>query len=99
MRDRFLAAWRAACHAFWPLLIVFLADRGIHVSEHWSSVGELALIGAGAGLWAFGVHWLQTRPGPAWWARTARTIGRVLVLGSIAIPTYTTTPPPPPGAP
>lgn len=95
MRDRFLAAWRTACHALWVWLILWLAGRGIHVPAHWSSVGELALIGLGTGLWAAGVHWLQTRTGTAWWAGLARAVGRFLVLGNVALPSY----PPPAGPP
>lgn len=94
MRDRFLAAWRTAAQALFALLVAWAANRGLHVDRQWTAPLELAAIGAGAGVWAYGTHWLQSRTGKAWWARAARGLGRVLVLGAGSVPVY-----PPAGSP
>jgi hypothetical protein len=78
MRDRFLLA--------------VLLRRGITIPEEWSAPVLAALIGLGAGVWAAGTHWLQTRAGKGWWPRLARFVGRVLVLGPAALPQYTDPP-------
>lgn len=88
MRDRFLAAWRTAVQAFLPLLIAVLANHGIRIPATAAGWAQTALIGAGAGVWAWGTHWLQTRTGNTPWARAARFAGRVLMLGGKALPTY-----------
>jgi hypothetical protein len=95
MRDRFLAAWRTAAQTAIPLLLTVLLHRGIHVPDQLSGWLETALIGAGTGVWAAMTHWLQSRTGPHWWDTLARGVGRVLVLGAKALPTYAT----PPGTP
>ena len=92
MRDRFLILWRTAAQAGFALLLVWLVKRGITIPDDWSGPVELALIGAGAGVWAAGTHWLQTRTGNAWYAKLARGVGRVLVLGAGALPQYTDPP-------
>lgn len=91
MRDRFLAAWRTAAQAVFALLLAWLANRGLHIDPHWSGLAEIALIGAGAGVWAGVTHWLQSQTGPAWWAVAARTVARILLLGATNPPTYTPT--------
>ena len=88
MRDRFLVAWRTAAQAGFALLLAWLVGRGIHIPQAWSAWAELALIAAGAGVWAAGVHWLQSQTGDAWWAKAARLIGRIAVLGPTALPQY-----------
>lgn len=95
MHDRFIAAWRTAAQALFALLIAWLTNRGLHIDEHWTSIVELAVIGAGAGVWAMLVHTLQSQAGDQWYKRLARAAGRVLVLGATAVPSYA--PPPPPG--
>lgn len=89
MRDRFLALWRTAAQAFFALLLGWLANRGLHIDDRFSSAVELAVIGAGAGVWAFVTHWLQSLTGNAWYAKLGRFVGRVLVLGAGALPSYT----------
>lgn len=90
MRDRFLALWRTAAQAGFSLTLAYLVGHGIHINAHWSSVVEVAVIAGGAGVWAYGTHWLQTRTGNRWWAKLARGAGRVLVLGAAALPSYAT---------
>jgi hypothetical protein len=89
VRDRFLAAWRTAAQAGFALALAWLVGRGIDIPPSWSGPVELALIAAGAGVWAAGTHWLQTRTGNTWWAKAARFVGRVAVLGVGALPQYT----------
>ncbi len=88
MRDRFLAAWRTAAQALFALVVAWLAGRGIHVSGQFGGLVEVVVMAAGAGLWAAAVHWLQSQTGSQWWARPARFVGRVLVLGAAALPSY-----------
>jgi hypothetical protein len=89
MRDRFLVLWRTGAQVFFALLLAWLIKRGITIPDSLSGPAEIALIGAGAGAWAAGTHWLQTRTGDRWWAKLARAAGRVLVLGAGALPQYT----------
>lgn len=91
MRDRFLAAWRTAAQALFALLLAWLVGRGIHVPDDLSGPLELAVIAAGAGVWAALTHWLQSRTGPAWYDRVARAVARVLLLGAGTAPQYTAT--------
>lgn len=88
MRDRFLAAWRTAVQVTLPLLIAVLANHGIKVPDSLAGAAQTAAIGAGAFVWAWGTHWLQTRTGASRWARLARFAGRVLMLGAKALPKY-----------
>jgi hypothetical protein len=92
MRDRFLAAWRTAAQAAIPLLLAVLINHGIHAPDQLAGWAETALMGAGTGVWAAGTHWLQTRTGTHWWDALARGVGRVLVLGSTVLPTYSIPP-------
>jgi hypothetical protein len=92
MRDRFLLAWRTGAQLLFALLLAWLVGRGITIPQEWSAPVELAAIAAGAGVWAAGTHWLQTRTGNSWWPRLARFVGRVLVLGPAALPQYTDPP-------
>jgi hypothetical protein len=89
MRDRFLALWRTGAQALFVLVLATLVNHGIHIPPAWSGVAEAALIAAGAGVWAAVTHWLQSQTGTQWWAVAARVLGRVLVLGAGALPTYT----------
>jgi hypothetical protein len=89
MRDRFLALWRTGAQAGFALLLTVLVNHGIHIPDAYSGYVQVALIGAGAGVWAVGTHWLQSRTGNQWYNRLARFAGRVLVLGAGALPTYT----------
>lgn len=98
MRDRFLALWRTAAQAGLAMLLLVLANHGVHVPDTVQGWILAALIGFGAGLWAYGTHWLQSRQGNDWRARACRVIGRILVLGAGALPTYDTPAAPPVGA-
>ena len=100
MRDRFLAAWRTGAQVAIPLLLAVLAHNGLRVPDTAAGWTATALIGLGAGVWAAGTHWLQTRTGSNSWARVARAVGRVLVLGAAALPHYAApaAPKSPPGA-
>jgi hypothetical protein len=88
MRDRFLALWRTAAQAIFALLLAWLIGHGIHIPPSVEGPAELVVIGLGAGVWAYGTHWLQSRTGGDWRARFLRGLGRVLVLGAGALPTY-----------
>jgi hypothetical protein len=88
MRDRFLVAWRTGAQVLFALLLAWLVGKGINIPESLSGPAELAVIAIGAGVWAALVHWLQSREGDGWAARLARAVGRVLVLGPGALPTY-----------
>lgn len=88
MRDRFLALWRTTAQALLPLLLAVLANHGVHVPDTLAGWALAAAIGLGAGVWAFGTHWLQSRTGNNPGARLARFVGRVLVLGAGALPSY-----------
>jgi hypothetical protein len=92
VRDRFLLAWRTGAQLLFALLLAWLVGRGIDIPASWSGPVELAVIAAGAGVWAAGTHWLQTRTGNSWYHRLARFVGRVLVLGPAALPQYTDPP-------
>jgi hypothetical protein len=91
MRDRFLALWRTAAQAIFALTLAWLANRGLHIDPHYSGMVEIAVIGVGAGVWAYGTHWLQSRTGNDWRPRACRSIGRILVLGAAALPSYPAT--------
>jgi hypothetical protein len=99
MRDRFIALWRTAAQALFALLLAWAANHGLHIDPHYSGLVEIAVIGAGAGVWAALTHWLQSAQGTTWWARAARLVGRVLVLGAAAVPSYTLPASPPAVAP
>ncbi len=88
MRDRFLAAWRTGVQTFLPLLIAVLANHGVKVPDTLTGWAQTGLIAAGAFIWSWTTHWLQTRTGASLWARAARLAGRVLMLGGKALPTY-----------
>lgn len=88
MRDRFIAAWRTAAQVLIPLLIGVLANRGIHIPDQLSGWLQVAAIAAAAGVWAFTIHWLQSRTGTGPLARAARWLGQILVLGVGTAPTY-----------
>lgn len=94
MKDRFLALWRTGAQAGFALLLAVLVKHGIHIPSSYAGYVEVAVIGAGAGVWAFGTHWLQSRTGNQWYNQVARSVGRVLVLGAGSLPSYT-----PPAAP
>lgn len=85
MRDRFLAAWRTAVQAAFALLIAWLAGNGIHVPASISGLFETAALAAGAGVFAWLTHWIQSLPSGSWWLRGLKWL---LGLGSTAAPTY-----------
>jgi hypothetical protein len=91
VRDRFLAAWRTGALILIPALMALLASHGIRIPDTLVGWATVAAIAAGTAVWTALVHWLQTRTGTGPAARAARFLGRLLVLGVIALPTYTRT--------
>jgi uncharacterized membrane protein YdfJ with MMPL/SSD domain len=92
MRDRFLVLWRSGAQAAYTALAVALLAHGVTIPADWQAPVLSAAFGLGVGLWAWGTHWLQTRRGDSLWARLARGVGLVLVLGAVALPQYTDPP-------
>lgn len=86
MRDRFLAAWRTAVQAAFALSIAWLAGNGIHVNATFSGWLEALALAAGAGVWAWLTHWVQSLPGNN---PVLQVIRWILGLGSTAAPRYT----------
>lgn len=96
-----VAAWiytglRTAAQALWGILVARLADAGITLPDWvqgWFT--ETLIVAGGIGLITAAIRWLETRKGDSLWARMARTVAKIVMLGLSKQPVYVT---PVPGA-
>lgn len=89
-----MAAWiyaglRTAAQALWGILVARLADAGIALPDWvqgWFT--ETLIVAGGIGAITAIIRWLETRKGDGIWARAARVVAKVVMLGLSKQPVY-----------
>lgn len=84
VKDYLLGLWKTFVVTATGLVVAWLANRGIHLSDTTTSVITIALVSAGLSLYNLIVNWLLARAGTSLLSRAARLIGKVLSLGGEA---------------
>lgn len=82
MPPRLRAALAAGVHALVVLVVAVAATRGLHIPDSIAGYLDTAAVAAGVSAWSLGLHWLATRKGNSWTARTARYAAKILTLGA-----------------
>ena len=84
VRDYLLGLWKTFVVTATGLVVAWLANKGIHLSDTATSALTIALVSAGLALYNLVVNWLLARTGTGVWARIAHGIGKLLSLGGVA---------------
>lgn len=85
VKDYLLGLWKTFVVTATGLVVAWLANRGIHLSDTTTSIITIALVSAGLSLYNLIVNWLLAQgAGTGAWARVARFIGKILSLGGEA---------------
>jgi|SRR6266540_3840990 len=92
LKDYLLGAWKTFVVTGTGLVVVWLGNHGIHLSDEQATAVTIIVVAGGLSLYNLIVNWLLARTGTGGTARVLRAIGKVLTLGGRA-PVYPETPP------
>lgn len=81
--------WKTFVVTATGLVVAWLANHGIHLSDDQATALTIALVAAGLALYNALVNWLLSRTGDSIGAKALRALGKVLTLGGVA-PKYPT---------
>jgi hypothetical protein len=87
MRNYLLGLWKTFVIVATGLVVAWLANRGIHLSDAQTSWVTIALVSAGLSAYNTVVNFLLARVGDTPLSKLARALGKLLSLGGEA-PTY-----------
>lgn len=84
VKDFLLGAWKTFVVTGTGLVVAWLANHGIHLSDSVTAVGTIILTSAGLAAYNTVVNWLLARTGTGLLSKAGRWIGKILSLGGSA---------------
>lgn len=81
VKDLLLGAWKTFVVTATGLVVAWLTNHGIHLSDAETGALTVVLVSAGLAFYNLVVNWLLSRRGLTAGAKLARMLGKLLTLG------------------